>query len=271
VAIRPQLAAAALLAAGGAAAGGFYLWPTGRHLAGCPPLHAPVPAEAKAALAAYAGRIRFDRDRSKDGSLDVSWYDSLTGRSRQVAFDPGGRITDEFGDMPDGKFVRNVWVMYDGREWISDRQRLPSGLPGRAAEPASLAQANRDKVFRGKATVVGRELVDGRVTLHLREIVHVPAFDPARLKLPKGAPVAKRFFQAHHFRVDTWVDPLTYLPVRTRSPGSTSDEAWLPRTDANIAKTKIVVPRGFRRAVEQRGTGFNTLVSVSKTKRCTQS
>src|SRR4051812_5401000 len=60
VGTRPGLAVAGPLAAGGAVPGGFYLWPSGRHLADCPAVQAPVPAAAQKALAAYAGLIRHE-------------------------------------------------------------------------------------------------------------------------------------------------------------------------------------------------------------------
>jgi hypothetical protein len=66
--MRPQLAVAAVLAAGGVVTGGYYLWPKPRHIDACAPRHAPVPAAAKQALAAYAGRIRHEVQRSDQGS-----------------------------------------------------------------------------------------------------------------------------------------------------------------------------------------------------------
>ena len=62
------------------------------------------------------------------------------------------------------------------------------------------------------------------------------------------------------FTVDTWVDPLTYLTVRSRFGGQSNptitDETWLPRTPANLAKTKLIIPPGFKRSVPQQGHGF---------------
>ena len=252
----------AVLAAGGAAFGGYFLWPSGREPARCLALRARVPAAAKAALAAYDGRIRFDRYRSS-GSVDESWYDTLSARSRQVSFDNRGRITDVFADVPAGRYVRTVWVMYDAHEWTVDRVPLPKGFHAQSA--AEVAQANRDKVARGRATIVGRDRIAGREAVHLREVVRIPGVDPAKLHLPTGSPVPKALLRTRRFEVDTWVDPLTYLTVRTRSPGETSDETWLPRTGATLAKLKVVVPKGFTRSIPQRG---KTLVSYLTARPC---
>jgi hypothetical protein len=266
---RPRLAVVAVLAAAGVVAGGYYLWPKGRHIASCPPLHAPVPAAAKKALAAYLGRIQHDVERSRDGTHDESWYDSLTGASRQVSYDAAGRVTDEFATIPAGTFERTVTVFYDGRRWVSGRQALPSGYHGESA--ANGAQVNRDNVFRGRARIVGGDVVEGRPALHLREVVHIPAIKPASFHLPKGFPVPKQALRATKFTIDTWVDPVTYVTVRIRQGSSVNDESWLPRTAGNIARTRAVIPAGFRHevTVDGSGVGFGILTGASST-RCGQ-
>ncbi len=73
--VQPRLAVLAILAAGGAVFGGYYLWPSGRHLAACPAPHALVPAAAQRALAAYADKAaeiaQSYRDRVADGRAMV--------------------------------------------------------------------------------------------------------------------------------------------------------------------------------------------------------
>jgi hypothetical protein len=234
--VRPRLAVLAVFAAGGAAFGGYYLWPSGRQLATCVHGHAVVPADARQALAAYAGRIRHAVERMSDGTRDESWSDAVTGQNRQLSFDSSGRATSEFAIVPSGSFERTITVTFDAHVWMSDRHRALS----RSRDPnaaATSAQANRDRVAQGRAVVVGRENVDGRTTLQLRELVHLPH---------------RTFPTPALLRFDTWVDPLTYLTVRTRTDAgrdrwSVNDESWLPRTPANLARTKPLIPAGFRR------------------------
>ena len=134
----------------------------------------------------------------------------------------------------------------------------------------NVAQINRDLVSNGTATVVGREEIDGRQTLHLRQRIH-PAVPPT----PTGMPFPKGFHipRMPAFNVDTWVDPLTYLTVRVRvgepAGASVRDETWLSRTPANIAKTKLIVPLGFKRVVPHVGHGF-AVGSVQLTNRSCQ-
>jgi hypothetical protein len=104
--------------------------------------------------------------------------------------------------------------------------------------------------------------------MHLRQLVHLPKpVVPGRVQLPKA------LRQPRLLRIDTWVDPLTYLPVRTRSDSgfgwSVADTTWLPRTPANIAKTRLVVPRGFKHE-QQNGGGFS-VYTHAVTFRCAQS
>jgi hypothetical protein len=124
--------------------------------------------------------------------------------------------------------------------------------------------------------VVGRAVVDGRETLYLRETVKVPKVNPAALGLPKGMPVPKLLTRPRTIRADIWVDPLTYLTVRTRSKqtgGSPlSDTTWLPRTAVNLSATGFVVPQGFKHLSSGtvNGTGLVLETSVLETP-CRQS
>jgi hypothetical protein len=253
---------AALLAGAGILAA---IWSNGtNHSAACAPLkHAPVPPTAEKALAAYAGRIRHDVVRSASHVTSEAWDDTLENRMHEISFGPGGEIAFEAEISRQGKIQRFVTVQYTDRVWMSHDQPLSFG-PGPANAAAQTAQANRDKVANGKATVVGRELVDGAETLHLHEVIH-PHF-PTSTSFPPGINPP----QPPAFKVDTWVDPLTYLTVQSRfgppGPGSVTSVTWLPRTPANIAKTKVVIPVGFRHLTpQQQGTN----VAVGALLRCT--
>jgi hypothetical protein len=262
--MRPQLAVAAVLAAGAFVAGGYYLWPKPRHIDACVPQHAPVPPAAKRALAAYAGRIRHEVQRSNQGSRDESWSDPVTGRSRQVSY-RSGRPEVAYGEVPRGPRMNTVFVTYDGKTWTTDRGRaFPRTTTN---EAAAEAQARRDEVAQRKARIVGRAVIDGRTTLHLEELMHLP-----KPTAPSGMHLPKALLHPRVLHVDIWVDPLTYVPIRTRTSGSfgwsVSDTAWLPRTPANIAKTRLVIPAGFRKL-----TGQSTWVEFTDaaTVRCGQS
>jgi hypothetical protein len=232
------------------------IWSNGTNKStGCAPFkHAPVPAAAKKALAAYSGRILHDVEHSTGSTRDESWDDRLTGNTRQLAFDQSGRLESEFVTTMTGNLERTYWVLYPAHNVTVTSHRIPAQFQRHgSAGVAELAQANRDKVANGTATIVGSAVIDGRKSLHLHETIHPPAPPP-----PTGMPLPKGFhFPAMPaFEVDTWVDPLTYLTVRRRAFRSVTDETWLPRTPANIAKTKLIVPAGFKHSVPQQGRGF---------------
>jgi hypothetical protein len=256
-------AAAALLAGVGIIAA---IWSNGTNTsAACAPyIHAPVPAAAQKELAAYSGRIEHAIEHSGDRTRDEWWNDPVTGSRRQVAFDAHGRIESVFGTTVSANGERSVWVLYPAHNWTVDVHRLPFPRPAAGNAAARIAQANRDKVANRKATIVGRESIDGRQTLHLRETIHLPTPHP-----PKGFPLPKGFKipPTPAFTLDTWVDPLTYLTVRSRYGGqsnsSITDESWLPRTQANIAKTKVVIPAGFKHDIPQQGTAIGTFQEIS--------
>jgi hypothetical protein len=205
-----------------------------------------VPAAAEEALAAYAGRIRHDVQRSQAGGREETWNDAVTGRTRSVTYDHG-RLTFAYGTVPTSGTERVVWVDYRGRLWFS----RPLHVPTRATVPnaaAESAQVNRDQVARGKASIVGRDVVEGKSALHLRSTLH-----PATPKL--GGLHSVQLPPQPAIRVDTWVDPQTYLALRTeytaRGHSLVTDETWLPRTPANVAATKIVIPDGFKHQLQR--------------------
>ncbi len=70
-------------------------------------------------------------------------------------------------------------------------------------------------------TLVGHETINGRDTLHL-----------ARHDI---APISG----------DLWIDPTTYLIVRSSNPLATTDYQWLPRNAASLAQLIPVIPPGF--------------------------
>ena len=103
----------------------------------------------------------------------------------------------------------------------------------------------------GAATVTGHVRVDGVETTKITG-------KPVTIRLPaaEARDIGEKWTTA---RWAVYVNPTTYLPVRMegssttfggRWPSSTSssvtDVKWLPPTAANIAKTLVTIPAGFR-------------------------
>jgi hypothetical protein len=244
---RPRLAVLVVLAAAGVGAGAYFLWPSGRHIASCPPVHAPMPKDARRALAAYAKRIRHSVERQPDGQREESWADPLTGHTREVVF-RAGRAESALETIRSGRWMRSVWVLYDGHAWMSHRTRVPAGASiGFTA--ADEAQANRDNIVHGRARIVGRSVVDGRQAVRLHEALAPPTLG-----------------------LDTLVDSLTYLTLREHFTAggvvSTTDEDWLPRSTANIAKTRLAIPAGFARLRDQRTYTSSSQTVTLRSRRC---
>ena len=210
--------------------------------------------------------------RPHAGGREETWSDPLTGRTRYAVYERG-RLTFAFGTVPTSGVARAVWVDYRARLWrsvplrFSRETRVATVTNGAAAE----AQATRDKVAGGKAVIVEKEVVVGRQTLRLRETLHLP--EP---KLPAigGFPRSVHLPPPLAVHIDTWVDPLTYLTVRTRftvrGHSSMTNETWLPRTRANVAAARIIIPDGFGHE-PQRGNMLTSSFSVSAQARCAQS
>jgi hypothetical protein len=261
--MRPRLAVAAVLAAVGVAAGGYYLWPKGRDVRACAAAH--VSEAARQALASYAGRIRHDVERTDGSAREETWYDPLTGAQRQVSFGTDGRVTVEIGTIRHGKTARSIWVAPPEHSWYVDRE--PISQPAEPNAAAVLAQTYRDEVAQGTAKVVGRGRIRDRDVLEL----HRTAV-PLRLYVP-GSPSPTG--RAPALQIDTWVDPLTYVPLRTRTASgghwTQLDSTWLPRTAENVATTKVVIPRRFRRIHPSSSSSSDkVLVSRADTAGCAQ-
>src|SRR5439155_6976535 len=144
--------------------------------------------------------------------------------------------------------------------WLSRRNgTMRYHFHPRPDAAAASAQANRDKVQRRRANIVGRQRIGAVTVIHLREIVHVPsqrARVPKSFKPPKGFRLPK--LPAMTYRLDTWVDPLTYLTIRSEytahGRSAVTNEEWLERTAANVAKTIVRIPRGFTRERPRNGS-----------------
>jgi hypothetical protein len=212
----------------------------------------PVPAAAQRVLAGYAGRIEHQVTHAPGGVREETWSDPLRGETRQVSFDARGQALTEFATVRHGRSELTTIVNYDARTWIVDKLPVPGKADLHEDAAALLAATYRDAVAHATAKVLGKQLVDGRETVHLRQNLHFPP-----LPRPKGVPLPK--LRPPTIVQDTWVDPLTYLPVQQGfelgGHESLTAETWLPRTNANVAQTKLVIPSGFHRLPPHRSNG----------------
>ena len=229
----------------------------------------PLSAAAKQTLAAEAAWIEAQSSVARDGTRSQTWSDPLSGRFRQLSRGFGGKIQLEF--VMTG--ARSVWVFYDDHRWTSQIEPQTSGAtPGNS--PAGVAHRYRELIAGGEAKVLGPATIDGVATLHLRQFQTVLPPNLAQLEkglrkqiareFPKGETIPKKLYRipagtlkAMHLQLDIWVDAATYLPLRIRTVANrrfsqTEADDWLPRTVANLAKLKVVIPAGFDR---QRQTG----------------
>jgi hypothetical protein len=184
---------------------------------------------------------------------------------------PNGACTHRGGSEPyltqGDALVRgkryDVYVTYFDRKW--------SGSPGWQPAPASACSRTGALEMSGPAIVTshwpafikatlgcGAATVTGHVRIDGRETTKITG-SPVTVRLPGGEAraVREKWVRA---RWTLYVDSKTYLPVRisgsNRSFGgpapsyvfsTVTDIQWLRPTAANIAKTLVTVPPGFRR------------------------
>lgn len=193
-------------------------------------------------------------------------FEEFTGSASGHAL-PDGSLTHRGGSEPyltqgdaliHGKrYV--VLITYFNREWSVISPGWES-MPASACSRAGAVEMGSPQVATshwpafiratlacGAATVTGHARIDGRDTV---KITGRPA--GARLQGGEGKGLPARW--------TLYVDPKTYLPVRISSSSpnpafgtgsgrlltSVTDIQWLRPTAANIAKTLVTIPPGFR-------------------------
>lgn len=157
----------------------------------------------------------------------------------------------------------SVYVTYFDRKW--------SGSPGWESEPASACSRTGGLEMSGPAIVTSRwptfikatlacgaAIVTGHIRIDGRETTKITG-SPVTVRLQAGEAraVREKWVWA---RWTLYVDSKTYLPVRISSSNRTfggpvpsyasssvTDIQWLRPTAANIAKTLVTIPPGFRR------------------------
>jgi hypothetical protein len=166
----------------------------------------------------------------------VQYLDLATGRFRAVEYGPDGSIAFETVSGAAGGAFQMDMVIYPGHAWMT------TTFPNHGeAHRHDLADSLRQMVADGVFTLVGRGTIDGENVLHLQREVTLPAGNG-----PVPAPESLR-----KLITDLWVDASTFLPVRQTTENGTgivtqtSTYTFLPRTAANLANLKLVVPPGF--------------------------
>jgi hypothetical protein len=211
---------------------------------------------------AEQNRVMFGRSSSrgtggdKTPTLSTTW--SYRDASSFVEFWPGTtRYLDDGTAEIHGK-LRTAYVTYFDRKWsggappeqpapaCSKSARLGMGGPAPAVQdwPGFVGTM----LGCGDATVTGRVWINGVHTIRI-------AGRPVRARLPKG--MVKQTTTSVQFTL--YVDPATYLPVRlsgsTASFGggaprytysTVTNIQWLPPTAANIARSIVTIPPGFK-------------------------
>jgi hypothetical protein len=173
----------------------------------------------------------------KPASMIELWADPTTKRERQ-----DNKIF--YGDVRsytralDGSTA--VELNHDKKKWwtypvtslapanTDQVQHLPPSL-----NPGDLKRA----VDSGKVTLVGKERLNGRQTVHLQWL--------------GGPDSALDAAKTAEESMQIWVDAESYLPVRVINKlftgTTTSDYEWLPRTRDNLAKVTVSPPADYRK------------------------
>jgi hypothetical protein len=208
---------------------------------------------------AYGSRNRFE-----EFWPTTDYRDRVVNGRRLWDFPPKfrGQPALAMGTAIIGGKLTGAYVTYD------DRKFSLSGAPGSppasaCSTPVALSMAGplipttHWSVFIGATLACGAASVTGHVRIHGRETTKITG-KPVTVRLPGGEARAVGA-QWATVRWTLYVNPTTYLPVRTYGStetfggpartwisSSVTDIQWLPPTAANIAKTLVTIPAGFR-------------------------
>lgn len=244
-------AAAAAASVAGVVSGGGHAVPAGTSA----PVHTGIPARlsadyvvshVKTAVNASAGSaIQYDLGRAPNSQTGVientaTWEYAGSGQEvtlTQILGAGGSPVLGYLMTATSNKTV-TITINYSSRTWSTTSYPWGYATPPDTAGPlpqttVQAADALRDAVNAGSMTDAGPAEVDGQRAIHLVQ----------------GSTKAGE--------IDMWVNPATYLPIRTieTAPGESvaSDRAirddfkWLPDTAANLSLLTPAgaVPAGF--------------------------
>ena len=242
-------AAAVIAATGGAGAGGS---------AAQPRATAYVVSRVEKAL---AGQHLVLHGRTTSGDWGPSSYWAYGPRNRFKELTGSGEPYIAVGTALIGGKLTGVYVTYYNRKW----SLLPEGpapasacsrtgtleMAGPAAPARNWPAFIRATLACGAATVTGHAWIGGVKTVKITG-------SPVTEKLSPGEARAihEKLLRS---RWTLYVNPHTYLPVRLSGSNYTyggpmpgyystgvTDMLWLPPSAANIAKTLVTIPPGFR-------------------------
>ena len=244
-------AAAAAASVAGVISGGGHAVPlhTGAPVRTSVPAHLSadyVVVHVKAAVnASAAGGIQYDLGRAPNSQTGVientaTWNYANSGREITLTqtLGPGGSPVLGYLMTATSDKTMTITINYGHRTWSTTTYpwgyATPPNTPGPLPQTTvQAADALRDAINAGSMTDVGPAEVDGQRAIHLVQ----------------GSTKTGE--------IDMWVDPATYLPIRTieTAPGESTasdrairdDYKWLPGTAANLSLLTPAgaVPAGF--------------------------
>lgn len=180
---------------------------------------------------------------SQQGSSHLAEWSRGLQAAKVVSYGADGQTDSVFGWATTARHTTTTSVDYQHKTWsrLSTPPARPlSGLPGcdaaRGADGSFLGLSDGDAAATlrtalrcGQFTLAGTSRVDGIEALELKPVPSAAGFDS----------------------VTIWVDPSSYLPVRsvatlTRLRGTVRvDYQWLKPTKANVAELDVMIPAGF--------------------------
>ena len=181
----------------------------------------------------------------------VEWVDLGNAQQRRLDYDGSGRLTTETSQTASGTATgpltrTDVTVAYAPKTWsVMTSSVACGGYTGRRCplppDPSAACGCDLDPFTdfptAPRVSLLGQETIDQRPTFHLRFIVT----------------------GVLRSTTDFWIDRSTYLPVRGKlvvpqtgikgrhAHAVANDFTWLPRTPANLARFRVVIPHGFKR------------------------
>ena len=210
---------------------------TTRHAAASCVRLAPLSAAAKGQLVAEAGWIQ-ETTGVVGGSRNVSFADPINDRTLNITYSPKNTIAFELETVTRGSETIVTSVSYANRTWTTE----PVGGVPSPLGPLGTSEHYRKLIANRNAVVAGTGIVDGQHALLLR----VSNLQAAMASIHS----------------DAWINATTYVPLHTDTTGAgppdTLTYTWIPRTPSNLARTKPLIPSGFKHLGQPSGTGTSS-------------
>lgn len=173
----------------------------------------------------------------------VTWSDPATEMNRYQVFGPGEKLlSDEFEQFTGGvikppaavaQTQHRLYVDYATRTWWRLTAPAPQVMKDAPVSGSLPVPADNSS---GQVSILGHRTVDGQDTI---EVKYAP---------PRGFKPTKDSLWPTEY---VWLNATSYLPLRTQvyglGPVQTTDLAYLPATQANMAIFKLTPPAGFTR------------------------